>query len=213
METLAPRAAYDRDELGITDGLPLRAGLFYGSFMGLFEFVQRVGDWGVGGALISALIFGALAGAVFGLLFPRMLRVGAKRVNDRLYAGDLRLLPPPPKGYRYRLPCGWMAASTRAVNGVLYLGPAGARFDPVRRAPKRFRQGVALGPARALWLSRAEVPLPLGARIFGAQSAPRIDIHDETGSAQFTVPITDATYARLSEALQSLKREQEPSSA
>lgn len=131
METLTPRALYDDDELGITRRLPWISGILFGSGIGLFTLIERLGGGGsVAGAFGYALVAAVLGGAGYGLLFPWLLTRLARPVNDRIYAGDPRLVPPPPPGYLYRLPCGYLAKPNLSVGGVLYLGPGGLRFDP-----------------------------------------------------------------------------------
>jgi hypothetical protein len=122
----------------------------------------------------------------------------ARRVNDRLYSGDPRLVPAPPTGrYAYRLPCGWMRTPRRVVSGVLYIGLDGLRFDPLLNNLHRFRQGWSIESLDGVALERRDVPLPVWMRMWGVRTAPRVDITRGTVRFQLTVPDTAATFARL----------------
>src|SRR6202008_3098492 len=132
LETLAPRSAYDKDDVGVTERLPLFTGLFFGIPMGLLSFAEHWSDGKTPGtALAYEAVTAVVTGLIFGFLMPGGLGRLARRVNDRLYAGDPSLVRPPPEGFFYRLPCGWMRTPAMAVHGVLYLGRGGMRFDPL----------------------------------------------------------------------------------
>jgi hypothetical protein len=205
MESLAPRSAYDEDELGITRRMPLYAGTFYGVGMALAGLISGMfeGD-SLATSLIKAVFAGVVGGAAFGFLLPWMLRRLGKRVNDRIYAGDPGLVPVPEPGYAYRLPCGWMRTPKLAVGGVLYLGRRGLRFDPHLR--NRNRQHVVMEPLEQLELAMVQVPLPAFFRLWGVRTAPRVEVRCGAQVQQFTVPTTSATFARLRESVDLLRR-------
>jgi hypothetical protein len=56
METLAPRASYDRDELGITDRMPLFAGTIFGAGMGASDVVDLYGEHSLRTAVAYGLV-------------------------------------------------------------------------------------------------------------------------------------------------------------
>lgn len=203
METLAPREAYDHDELGVTRRMPLVTGTMYGIGMGAFAMLGARGS--LAERLATAVIIGAVSGLLFGFLFTWMATRAAKRLLDRIYAGDPRLTPPPPPGYPYRLPCGWMRTPRVAVGGVLYLGPRGMRFQPHVRNRKSDRETLVMEPLERIEIARIDVPLPGWMRIFGARTAPRVEVRWPGGRAELDVPATAATLPRLRETIDALR--------
>ena len=206
METLAPRASYDRDELGITARMPLVMGVLYGGGMGIWVFFGDLGRYSLSRALINGILAALIGGFIFGTFFPKTMRWLARRANDRIYAGDPRLVPAPPAGrYAYRLPCGWLRTPLRAVSGVLYIGADGLRFDPLLKNPRRLRDGWTMASLDGVSIERRDVPLPKWFRLWGARTAPRIDIVRGPERIQLTIPETDATLARLRDRIQELR--------
>lgn len=207
METLAPRTLYDKDELGITDRMPLVSGLVFGIGMGGFVFLEHLGassSWRA--AFGNAAAIGIPAGLLFGLLLPRLLGAMAARINDRLYAGDPTLVAPPDaERYQYRLPCGWMRSPAHAVGGVLYLGAGGLRFEPHLRNPARLRTPIAMEPVEQLSVALVEAPLPGWTRVWGRRSVPRIQVRLGQRSEQFSLPQAGEAVARLQERLSALQ--------
>ncbi|HYR06931.1 MAG TPA: hypothetical protein VEQ60_04165 [Longimicrobium sp.] len=188
METLAPRALYDDDELGMTRRLPMLSGLMFGTGMGLATLVDALGEWPIAGAVVYALVMGVISGALFGWIFPRTMGWMARRGNDQWYAGDPAVVQPPPEGYAYRLPCGWVPAPGRIVPGVLYLGARGLRFDPLLRTPPRLRESLVVEPLRDVRLELVETPVPRWLWVLGRRTLPRIQVRWPGGEARFGVP-------------------------
>lgn len=198
METLAPRASYDRDELGITDRAPVLTGTIFGAGMGASNFADLYGERSLFTAVAFGLVTALVCGPIFGFLFTRTVRWMARNMNDRLYSGDRRLVPAPPTGrYAYRLPCGWMRTPGRVVSGVLHIGLDGLRFDPLLNNLRRFREGWSVESLDGVSLERRDVPLPVWMRVWGIRTAPRVDITRGPVRFQLTVPDTAETFARL----------------
>ena len=209
METLAPRETYDTDELGITERLPLYSGVSYGVGMGIFALVESLLDGrSLGRALGSAALMFSFGGLCFGLTFPLLMRVGARRINDRLYAGDWRMVRPPPSGrYTHRLPCAWLRTPNHAVGGVLYLGPGGLRFDPHLRNRARHRESLVMEPLDGMTVQLVHAPLHWRFRVWGHRTIPRIEIRWGDGQlARFGIPDTATVCDRLKRAVADLQR-------
>lgn len=205
METLAPRASYDRDELGVTARLPVVSGIIYGAATGGQAFAE-LRAYSLLFALAYGLIVALLMGAFFGFFFSKGVGWMARRVNDRLYAGDPTLVPAPPGGrYAYRLPCGWMRTPRRAIGGVLYIGQDGVRFDPLLNNRRRFREGWVIESLDGVSVERRAVPLPVWMRVWGVRSAPRVDISRGSVRFQLAIPDTAATFARLQSRIEELQ--------
>jgi hypothetical protein len=207
METLTPRSGYEPAELGITSRVPVVLGAFFGFCMGVYEVVVGVVEGRAAGSILLTAVFVAvLAGTAYGILFPWLLARLAKRTSARVHDGDRHVVLPSPEGYRYRAACMRMMGPVRGVNGVMYLGPRGMRFDPLRRVRARYRGSLVLEPLEAITLERVEVPLPRRMRLVGRTHGPRIDIRGGAECIQVTVPATDATYERLRDALHALRQ-------
>lgn len=207
METLTPRSGYEPAELGITPRMPLVLGTFFGFFMGVLEVVKGVVEGrGAGYILLSAVFVAVLAGTGYGILFPWLLARSAKRTSARVHDGNPRVVLPPPEGYRYRAACMRMTGPMRGVNGVMYLGPQGMRFDPLRRVRARYRGSLLLEPLESITLERVDVPLPRRLRVVGRTHSTCIDIRSGNGCVQVLVPATDATFERLKDALHALRQ-------
>lgn len=208
METLTPRSGYEPAELGITPRMRFAVGALFGLLMSGLEVVEGVVEGRRAGSILLSAVFVALfTGTVYAVLFSWGLVWLAKRTNARVHDGDPRMVLPPPEGYRYRAACVRMATPRRAVPGVLYLGPQGMRFDPVRRRVRpEDRHSVVLEPLRSITLERVDVSPSRGIPIFGHTRSPRIDIRGGAECMQVTVPATDATFGRLQDALQALRQ-------
>jgi hypothetical protein len=210
MEPLAPRALYEHDDLGITQRLPWICGIFFGSAMGLFTLVDRLSGRGsVAGAFGYALAVAVFGGAAYGLMFPWLLVRVARRMNDRIHAGDPRLVPPPPPGrYLYRLPCGYLRRPNLAVGGVLYLGPGGLRFDPHLRNAARFREAVVMEPLQEVQLDLVDSPLPrwLWMWTAGRRTVQRIRVRWGGGEALFGIPGAAGVLETLQQRVAALKK-------
>jgi len=206
MQTLVPRAAYDRDELGVNTRITLFATVFFGlCMMGMILYMDR-GDESALGAFGKATLIGSASGCLFGILLVSLLKVSARRLQDRLYAGDASLVQTPsPDQYSYRLPCGWMYSPRQVVSGILYLGARGLRFDAHLNTPAQLRQSIVLEPVEALTLTQVDTPVPVLARIIlGHRTLPRVEIRSGVHSAQFSVPDTAATAEQLRDRLNEL---------
>jgi hypothetical protein len=207
METLTPRSGYEPAELGITPRMRLAIGAFFGLCMSGFEAVEGIVEGrGAGSILLSAVFVALIAGTVYALLFSWGLVWLAKRTSARVHDGDPRMVLPPPEGYRYRAACMRMMSPVRGVNGVMYLGPQGMRFDPLRRVRARYRGSLVLEPLESITLERVDVPLPRRMRLVGRTHGSRIDIRGGAECVQVMVPATDATFERLQEAVYALRQ-------
>ena len=188
METLAPRELYDSDELGVWKRMPLVGGLLFAAVSMAWDVIAAISQREpLGPALLSGLIFGLFAGAIWALLFTWVFRRLIKTGNDRWYFADPRLVAPPPPGFLYRLPCAWFAADRRR-HGVLYLGREGLTFHPVLRVPHRFRDRLVIAPLDSVDVEVIDAPLPFIARIWGHRTIPRIRIRWNGSHADFGVP-------------------------
>ena len=208
-----PRALYDEDEIGVGRRLPLMSGLMFGFIMGLFTLLSELrGEASLIQSVGTAALVSTIGGAVFGLLFPPLLGRMASRMNDRLYAGDPSLVPPPEDGaYSLRLPCGWMRTPNHAVGGVLYLGRRGMRFDAHLATPAAFRQTLLFEPLERLDLELVEATLPIVARLFtGRRSIQRLQLRDGSRTAVFGIPQAATVLARLQEQSQVLRSADRP---
>ncbi|HEX2077195.1 MAG TPA: hypothetical protein VHG08_05785 [Longimicrobium sp.] len=211
METLASRAVYDDDELGMTKRLPVVSGVLFGVGMGVFLLYDALADGGSPAAIAGALFWAVASGAGYGLLFPWFLGRAARRVNDQLYASDPRLVPPPePDRYLYRLPCGWVRTPSQVVGGVLYLGPGGLRFDPHLRTPARLRESLVMEPLQEIQLELVHTPLPRWLRVWGRRTLPRIQLRWGGGEALFGVPDATSVFTRLQDRVTALKQHSPP---
>jgi hypothetical protein len=207
METLAPRALYDNDELGMTSRLPLVSGVMFGSGMGLFTLVDGLAEGEPAGrTILYALVVGVASGAFYGWAFPRVLISMARRVMDRWYAGDPAVVPPPADGYLYRLPCSVLRASARLVEGVLYLGPRGLRFDPLLRARARMRESLVIEPLRDVHLELVETPVPRWLWVWGRRTLTRIQVRWPGGEARFGIPGAADVFATLQDRVDMIKQ-------
>lgn len=209
METLTPRALYDDDELGITRRLPWVCGILFGSAMGLFTLIEKLREGGsLAGAFFYALGVAVFGGAGYGLMFPWLLMRAGRRLNDRVHAGDPRLVPPPPPGrYLYRLPCAYLRRPNFAVGGVLYLGPGGLRFDPHLRTPARFREAVVMEPLQDVQFDVVDCPLPGWLRMWsgGRRTVQRIRARWGGGEALFGIPDAAGVFETLRHRVAALK--------
>jgi hypothetical protein len=204
MNTLATRALYDDDELGMTRRLPMLSGLMFGTGMGLVTLMDELGDRSIAGAVAYALVIGVLSGAFFGWLFPRLIGPMARRANDRWYAGDPAVVQPPPDGYTDRLPCARLHPPPRVLPGVLYLGPRGMRFDPLLRTPPPLRERLVMEPLRDVRLELVETPLPRWLWVLGRRTLPRIAVRWPGGEARFGVPDAPGVLRTLQDRIDAL---------
>jgi hypothetical protein len=207
METLTPRSGYEPHELGITPRALFVVGAFYGLVMAVMEAVADAMEGRRAGSILRSAIFDAVfSGTLFAVILALLILWMAERQNARVYAGNPRVVLPPPEGYRYRMPCMRMTGPMRGVNGVVYLGPQGIRFDPLRRVRARYRGSLVLEPLESITMERVDVRLPRRMRLVGRTHGSRIDIRSGTECVQVMVPATDATFERLQDALHALRQ-------
>lgn len=204
METLPSRSGYELHEIGITRRALVVMGAFFGLALGGFEVVVGLLEGRAAGSIFLRAVF---TGVFLGVYFPWAVMWMTKRMNARVYAGNPRVVLPPPEGYRYRVPCMRMATPRRAVPGIMYLGPRGMRFDPLRRRLRaRDRRSLVLEPLESITLERVDVPPSRRMRFLGHTYVPRINIHGGAECIQLMVPAPDATFQRLQDALQELRQ-------
>lgn len=207
METLAPRALYDNDELGMTAKLPWIFGVMAGSLLGLVTLADALADGEPAASVIlRTLAVGVGAGALHGGLFSRLIGRAAGPALDRWYVGNPAVVPPPAEGYLYRLPCSMLDASARVVGGVLYLGPRGLRFDPLLRTPAGMRDSLVIEPLRSVQLELVETPVPPWLWVWGRRTLTRIQVRWPGGEARFGIPGAASVFATLQDRIDALKQ-------
>jgi hypothetical protein len=208
METLAPRALYDNDELGMTARLPFVVGVMAGGLAGLVALAGAVADGEPAVfVILRTLAVGVGMGAVLGYVFSRSIRRVAGPALDRWYVGNPAVVPPPAEGYLYRLPCSILGPSARVVGGVLYLGPRGLRFDPLLRTPPGMRESLVIEPLRSVQLELVQTPVPPWLWVWGRRTLPRILVRWPGGEARFGIPSTAGVFATLQDRVHALKQD------
>jgi hypothetical protein len=195
METLAPRAAYGETAPGYWLRFGVLIGLLFGAFKALSDLL---GLFGPRTPVPEALSTGAFGAAFFGVTFTLLTRRSARKTLDRIYAGHPRLVEPPPPGreYLYRLPCA-MVVGRVAIGGVLYLGPGGAVFQPLRRNLRRHRVPVFLEPLEALRARLVEQAPPRAERPLWNPTPRALELSAGDTTARFVVPHPETTLAVL----------------
>lgn len=204
MQTLAPREAYESSDGDAGERLPVFSGGLLNGGLDVLHRVERVRGrvaWPVRVA-VSA-VAGGVSAVVLNVLLPHSVLWWGRRVTDQVYAGDPRILPPPPSaGYTYRLPCGRMIGESYAVGGVLYLGARGIRFDPHRRNRRRDRASLVIEPLAGVQVDMVDAPLPRWA--WWREGARRIRVRWPEGEAHFSVPHAAEVYPRLADHVRAL---------
>ena len=153
MENLVPREVYDVDETGYRERLGIISGILFGFTMAIFFFLttSRVG---FGWRVFLSICLGTLCGVGFGRAFPKRFRKRMSPMLDRLYEGNpvIDVAPSPEKLLRYRLPCSWKRSKNFSVGGVLYVGPMGLLFVPLKINLPRDSSAFEMGPNTSLRL-------------------------------------------------------------
>lgn len=198
MQTLVPRAAYDAVPADAGERLPVFAarGALHTAMEVLhrLEHVRGQVAWPV--RVVASAVAGGVSGVMLNVVLPRSVLWWDQRVIDQVYAGDPRILPPPPSaGYTCRVPCGRMMPGGRAVGGVLYLGARGVRFDPHHRNRRRDRQPLVVEPLAGVEVDLVDAPLP--SWVWWQRTVPRIRIRWPGGEAHFGVPGAPDVFRRL----------------
>jgi len=179
LEHIVPREAYDVDETGYWARMPWATGLMFGATM--------------------------MVGTVV-LLFPRLFRRSMRRLTDRIYQGDPKLinLPATSDGFRYRLPCTWIDGHW-GIGGVLCVGAAGVRFVPHKKN-MREPATLQLGPIVEIRLELA-APASQNAlqRLLIPHPPPLLEIRAAGESVRALVPRPEMTIQALRQAIAGLK--------
>jgi hypothetical protein len=206
METLAPRASYDSSRAEVGERLPISSGGVLHSAVEALGRLERVrGRMPTPVRVVVSALAGGMSGIIFNVVLPHTVLWWDRRVTDQLYAGDARMLPPPPSaGYTYRLPCARMAAPDYAVGGVLYLGARGVRFDPHLRNRRRDRDSLVVEPLAGVRAELVDAALPRW--VWWRRSVPRIRLHWPAGHADFAVPDAPAVHVLLAQHLARFQR-------
>ncbi len=205
VENLVDLAAYDVDETGYWARLPWLSGLVFGVFAAIVELVLPIPHTRYS-PLISAVMSIAIGGPLFGLLFPALMRRRVRMITARLYAGERRIIDPPPANFlvRYQIPCAWINGR-ESVGGVLYLGCGGLLFVP-HKLNRRPRPPVEMTPIHVLKIMRvAPVTGNVIQRLLMPHPQEQIKVTWNCSSACFLMPNPVDTFVKLGRCLEALQ--------
>ncbi len=125
-------------------------------------------------------------------------------------------------GYTHYLPCAFLQEDLATANltarlrgarekdllddarpGLLFVGPAGLRFEPRGRAPAR--PPIEMGPVRQVTAVPLALPQPRVARLAGIRPQFALHLRWPSGQAIFAVPAIGDTVPRLHACLDTLR--------
>jgi hypothetical protein len=148
--------------------------------------------------LPSALAVGCVAALLFGGLWTVTFGRSMRRLIGRLYAGDPKLVPPPPSAaYTVRILASLMTAPMFAVGGHLYAGPAELAFVPHTRNRPRDRAPRVLRWEQVQRVEALTRPAPALARIFSSEPLSYLRVAVEDGEWLLKVPEANTIAAEL----------------
>lgn len=197
MTNLLPLEAY-RDAIAFDR---VRVGWVMGAFLGLSLAAAFVAlSWEstcFRRDVFVSLACSVLAGATFGLVFPKRLENRFGRMVRSVYEGEGRYstVPPGPR-FTHRLPATLVGPSRLAVGGVLYAGPACMAFVPHAANLPRHREVVKM-PGEALRFAAKPVRPSVLQRLFGFEARDRLVVSTDGESWEFLVPTPGAIPAAL----------------
>lgn len=203
IENLVPLAAYDVDETGYWARLRWVSGIYFGLAIAAVSLVLPSTRYS---PPVTAAIFLAIGGPLFGLGFPAMVRRSVRLIAAGIYAGESWIIDPPAMTDRvyYQVLCTCMRGRV-GLGGVLYLGRKGFLFMPHKRNRKRTvpiempleTLRISLGaPSIGNRIQRLLTPRPQG----------QIEVTWNGGSARFLMPNPAETYVRLRRCLETLQQ-------
>jgi hypothetical protein len=204
-ENLVPLAAYDVDETGYWRRLPWLSGLFFGASMACVNLFALIPNTRYSPPTTALLSF-AICGPGFGLLFPPVARRQLRAVWAGLYAGERRMISPPPssRSFYYQVPCT-SVRGRMGIMGVLYLGREGLLFTARKRRWKP-APSIEMNPLDVVRV--ALVPPPpqnVIQRLLVPRPPEQIQISWNGTNAGFIVPSPADTYFRLGRSLEALR--------
>ena len=195
MEDLVPRTAYDVDETGYWERMPVVTGLIMAVCCTAITYATIGRDW----PFRESAIRGMAGGFMFAVLFPSLLRWFVRGYTSRAYAGKGRFALAAPAGFdvAYRLLCSAIIGDSRAaVGGNLFIGRSGLSFVPFSGSPLTFPMPelkVAAVPAPTNALLRVVIPRP----------ASLLEATGRDVRARFVLPTPSATITKILNALRS----------
>ena len=190
MEDLVPRSAYDVDETGYWERMPVVTGTFMAACGTLIVWATVLREC----PFLESVMRGMAGGFMFAVLFPALFRWMIGRHTSSAYAGKGRFAASPPAGFQaeYRLPCSLIRGASPAVGGVLYLGRGGLAFVPFAGTP-------LLIPIREMQISSVVAPTSWFVRVLVPRPAHLLEVTAGDEHARFVVPTPTATIPRVRE--------------
>jgi hypothetical protein len=200
VKTLVDRSAYDEDPTAFMARMPWVAGVFFGLWMGLFDFISSADESLLSRWATSALL-GTLMGLFFGAFVTWCFRFLFRRIADRIYRGDPSLVAPPPEGYSARLPCSRWIRPQRAVPGVLYLGAIGGVFLPLIRFRSKGQFALSAQDLAVATITSRIVPQSWLERRLSLRPPEALILTVPAGEFVLLVPRTATTMAAIRQEL------------
>ncbi len=195
MANLLPFDEYVHSDRVHWSTIRIRIGLLFGIGMAIFSFAM--GNVGV----LGALILGAFAGTLFGVLWTASMQISMRRLLRRIYDADPKIVgaEPLPAEYPLRLPCSLLISPMMAVGGVLHLGPNEWQFVPHKRNLPRHRGIVSIAPLDQLELGVVPGELTRLSRVFLSRAPDLLELRWNGRTARLVVPNPESTLQRLNE--------------
>ncbi|HEX8889502.1 MAG TPA: hypothetical protein VF779_10010 [Pyrinomonadaceae bacterium] len=211
METLVPSEAYDIDETGYRQRMPLVNSIAFGlpnALLALiFAFPEKAAaSWG-----LAIFTFWVCGGFVVGLLNgigTVLFRTKVAPSIEAIYNGTsgLAVLPPSDKEYVYQVPCLWMKFGHLEVSGVLYIGREDLLFMPHSHQDDspQLEKPLKIDPPERVSLGIVKAQLDFFHRILHRRVPNYLEIRWGNRRELFAVPQVEQTKEKIERAIVSL---------